>query len=157
MTTFLIWKLKLKRRMILHSNSHYISNYWTNWPIRRNFFNTNSFWLSLFYMKSYKDLARVVPLRVNSHKYTWQCYQELVRIVSLRVSMFILWVLHFCHSCSRLFSLIQLKTLPRISVSCPIKSECVHNVILKFLSHKFLLILTGIHENITDNYRHLDH
>ena len=41
-----------------------------------------------------------------------------------------------------------MKILLRISESCPIKNECVHNVIL---SHKFLLILTDTHGNITEN------
>ena len=44
-----------------------------------------------------------------------------------------------------------MKILPRISESCPIKKECVHNVIFKLLSHYFLLILTNTHGNITEN------
>ena len=44
-----------------------------------------------------------------------------------------------------------MKILPRISESCPIKSEFVPNMSFKFLSHKFLLILINTHENITKN------
>ena len=45
-----------------------------------------------------------------------------------------------------------MKILPRTGENCPIKSECVHNMIFKFLLHKFLfIILINAHESITKN------
>ena len=44
-----------------------------------------------------------------------------------------------------------MKTLTRIGEKCPIKNECVDNVIFKFLKHYFLLILAKTNENV-QNY-----
>ena len=46
---------------------------------------------------------------------------------------------------------MNMKISPRISESCPIQSEYVHNVSFAFLSHQPLLSLINTHENNIGN------